>query len=115
MKKVLITGANGFISTNFILNNIGKYKFIAISTNDSNLKKIDNLEFIKLYLSEYNLLNNIIDHHKPDTVLHLAWEGANSFQTTNSIDQFQNIKNSFYLLESLKKKQMSFYWNGNWC
>lgn len=108
MKKVLITGANGFISTNFILNNIGKYKFIAISTNDSNLKKIDNLEFIKLYLSEYNLLNNIIDHHKPDTVLHLAWEGANSFQTTNSIDQFQNIKNSFYLLESLKKNKCHF-------
>lgn len=108
MKKILITGANGFIGTNFILNNIGKYRFIAISTNDTNLKNINDLEFIKLYLNEYNLMKDIIDHHKPDTILHLAWEGANSFQTTNSIDQFHNIKNSFYLLESLKKQKCHF-------
>ncbi|AJA91889.1 hypothetical protein A7X95_05970 [Candidatus Nitrosopelagicus brevis] len=72
--KLLITGANGFIGTNFIKKFHNNYDIIALTHNNNSLK---NFSGIKNIIIESNdiLDNSIIEKivsYNPDVVLHLA-------------------------------------------
>ena len=99
MSNILITGANGFIGSNFFkyLRN-KKYSCFGYSRNSSNIKynKVNN----------YNLIKNY--DHGDDILIHLA--GSNSSEAIEDIDQEYNttrelslhFKNRFIYISSSK-------------
>jgi nucleoside-diphosphate-sugar epimerase len=101
--RILVTGANGFIGTNFIKKFSNKSDILAVSTRNTNIASFSDVEFLELELKNYDNLPSIVNKFKPEIVLHLAWEGSNTYYHTNSINQFENITNSFKLLEAISE------------
>lgn len=73
MKKILITGATGFLGRNFIEEIIStdEYEIIGISRN---CQKIDGIRFIQADLLEITNIERVIENEKPDILLLLAWD-----------------------------------------
>ncbi len=92
MKKILVTGATGFIGNYVIEQLLQKgYKVIASSRNIENAKKAPwyyNVTYIPLDLS---CLNNSINYYSyfdfPDAMIHLAWEGLPNYKESFHIDE----------------------------
>ncbi|TEY07363.1 SDR family oxidoreductase [Campylobacter sp. US25a] len=117
--KILLTGATGFIGTNFILRLHKKYDIVALVRNDSNIEKIKNY-------CQYYVYSNIKDllvfskQEKIDGIVHLAtnWISQHSF---NDIDNLvdSNILFGTYMLELSKQIDMKFFINastfGSYC
>lgn len=69
--KILLTGATGFIGTNFILQLYNKYKLIALVRKSSNVNKIK--DYCKIYYYEdFAILKKNIQEERIDGVLHFA-------------------------------------------
>ena len=111
MKKVIVTGGNGFIGSNlinFLLNkkffviNIDKNKY----SNGSyllNNRKIRNYKFFKLDINSKKIFN-IFVKYKPEAIFNLAAET----HVDRSIDSpkdfiYSNINGTFNILEQLRK------------
>ena len=74
MKKIIITGAlgqDGFILSKILLKN--KYKVFGIIKNNKK-NTIKNVSYIKLNLSNLNLVKRKFDKIKPDVIVHFASE-----------------------------------------
>lgn len=117
MKKIIVTGGNGFIGTNLILKliedqnnsvlNIDKFSYY--SNNYLYKKKNKNLKNVKIDLLNFNKLKKIIYKFKPDFVFHLAAETHVDTSITNPIIFYDNnVKTTLNLLyilsEALHKK-----------
>lgn len=110
MKKIIITGGNGFIGTNLInklvknkknkIINIDKFSYCS---NSSLLNtRYKNLKNIKLDLLNYDELEKIIYKFKPDILFHLAAETHVDVSLTNPLSHYDNnTKSSLYLLTIL--------------
>lgn len=101
MKKVLVTGCNGFIGRQFI-----KYLFkkdilvIGCDINEceceelkgkiiyKNISELDNVQIS----GDYNLFSDI------DVLYHLAWSGVSSSDKNNYIKQFANFNITYKIL-----------------
>jgi dTDP-4-dehydrorhamnose reductase len=69
-KKVLITGASGFLGWNIC--NIAKKEYHVYGTVYSHPLDIDDVQVIKLDLTDYNGLKRVFTEIKPDAVIHTA-------------------------------------------
>ena len=73
VKKILITGANGFIGKNLVnLSDLRKYKKICLSTKNINSYK--NTKFVKINLFDKPQVEKLIKKERPEILVHLAWE-----------------------------------------
>lgn len=70
MKKVLITGANGFIGSNLIKNLGNKYEFYGMDRVPS--KILDNDHSFICNISEFDKVHQVFEKVKPDVLIHLA-------------------------------------------
>ncbi len=110
--KLLITGCAGFIGFHISkdllkksnisligLDNLNNYYDIKLKKNRLNiLKKIKKFQFIKLDISNYNLLRKLFKKHKFSHILHLAAQAGVRYSIENpdaykksNIDGFYNI------------------------
>ena len=116
MKKIIITGATGYIGSRLCKNLLqNNFKVGIIKRNTSNLNlisdfyhKIDSFD----YDSSYESIDNVIKIFNPDLILHLA-----SYQSlehnTNELDSIinSNIVLGTYLIESMKNHNIRFFIN----
>lgn len=70
MKKVLITGANGFIGSNLIKSLGDKYEFYGMDRMPS--KMLDQDHSFICDISEFEKVHEIFEKVKPDVLIHLA-------------------------------------------
>lgn len=106
MKKVLVTGASGFIGNHVIKNLISKrYNIIATSSNikkASNFSWFKKVEYIPLNFADLDLHVNYFDlFQKPDAVIHLSWEGLPNYKDDFHLET--NLPRQKYFLENLLK------------
>ena len=110
--KILLTGATGFIGTNFVLNLHDKYEIVALVREGSNTSKIESFCKVYRYDGKIESLIKIFKEEKFDGVVHLATlYKAN--HTYNEIDSliYSNIKFGVDILEAIKVIPVAFFIN----
>lgn len=107
--NILVTGANGFLGSNFVKFTFNKHNLFALSENNNNLiNVINNIKYISTNLQFYKNYYNEINDFEPDVVILFGWAGANSYKTINNLNQYyENIPHYIDFLtfiNGLKKK-----------
>lgn len=96
MKKVIVTGATGFIGKalikNLSENNIKVYAIVRNINNAKDIININNVELICCNMSEVNQLKNLINNIDIDVFYHLAWSGTSGDLRMNYDLQLMNVK-----------------------
>jgi dTDP-glucose 4,6-dehydratase len=106
MKNVLITGAYGFIGSNYLCHNVGNFDTIVVidkvsyCSNKNNAPKSHRIHYIEQDLAEVDILQILIQYNI-NTIIHLAAQT----HVDNSYDNFlefvnDNIVATYKLLES---------------
>ncbi|MWV68076.1 NAD-dependent epimerase/dehydratase family protein [Helicobacter saguini] len=131
-KKVLLSGATGFIGTNFILQMYKKYDITALVRATSNTAKIES--FCNIYI--YNMQENVVYQHNNieskslsdfmikgdfDFILHLSGIVPTATKPCNDVRALieSNITFGTYLLEAAKVAKIPYFINaasfGSYC
>jgi nucleoside-diphosphate-sugar epimerase len=104
MKKILITGATGFIG-NYVIEELLKHNVEVIATSSKKEKAQQQLWFDNVHFIEFNLehfdtsTNYFLYFNQPDAVIHLAWEGLPNYKS--SFHTEINLPRHKALLENL--------------
>ncbi|EAH7048489.1 NAD-dependent epimerase/dehydratase family protein [Campylobacter jejuni] len=110
---ILLTGATGFVGTNFILQLHKKYNIIALVRKTSDIEKIKNYCKIYYYDDTIDSINNVFKSEKIDGVVHLAAYVLNSGHVLSDIHSmlYANIDFGIKILELVKKLKITFFIN----
>ena len=111
MKTILLTGASGFVGTNFILDLHTKFRIIALVRQNSDVKIIENkCEILRYGDDIYQTLDEICG--KIDGVIHLATKWLSSHTPEDIKDIIDtNILLGTYILEAVKRHRVAFFIN----
>mgnify|MGYP003705948197 FL=1 len=127
--SILVTGAAGFIGSNFVLNWLEKNKEkiigfdkLTYAGNLENLKSVEkelNYEFVKGDIGDANLVADLLKKHQPRAIVNFAAEshvdrsihGPDDFMQTNIIGTYRLLEEArsfFNTLSEDDKKQFRF-------
>lgn len=99
--RIFITGGTGFIGK-YVVEELARKNYnILILSREPSVKLFSdfkNISFIKGDLSELHLWKNQLRKFKPDSAVHLAWEGIPDYGEEISL---KNLMNSFALIMAL--------------
>lgn len=119
--KILLTGATGFIGTNFVLRLYKKYKIVALVRKTSNVENIKKYCNIYYYDNTLDSIEAIFKKEKIEGVVHLASMVPSTTDVISDVQKLLqiNILYGCYLLEMVVKFQTSFFINaatfGSYC
>ena len=104
--KILISGATGFIGSNLIDGLLvdGRHEIIATSRNQKKAKTFnwfERVEYIPYDLDDDSDNNLYEMFFKPDTVIHLAWDGLPNYNALIHIEK--NLFNNYRFIKNLIK------------
>lgn len=105
MKKVIITGANGFIGSALCrrLTSEGIEVIAVVRNKESNIVNIEKLPHLRIVccdLSDYHLLPELIPDRDADCLYHFAWHGTSGDLRSKYDVQLENIRCTCVLIES---------------
>ncbi len=115
-KKILITGATGFVGANLARHFLKKGANISIlKRRQSNLWRIkDIINQISIYdanLMDYARIDKVVKRIKPDVILHTAAYGGYATQGNLSLIIKTNFDSTVNLLDSCLKRGFEFFIN----
>ena len=119
--KILLTGATGFVGTNFVLNLHKKYEIIALVRQSSDVSKID--KFCKIYRYDESIesIQRVFENEKIDGVVHLASLVQSTNEPITDLKKLLNANVLFggYIIEEMLKQETLFFINaatfGSYC
>lgn len=97
LKKVIVTGANGFIGS-ALCRELSKCEIevVAIVKSDdsdvSSIYGIEGLQIISCDLKDISKLGNYLDERDFDAFFHLAWVGSSGLNRSDSNIQLKNVE-----------------------
>ncbi len=98
MKKLLVTGASGFLGWN--LCHVAKHNWQVYGTYFTNYVTIDDVNLYKVNLTDYIALEQLFSTLQPDAVIHLAAASKPDFcQINPEISYNINVTTSLYLAQ----------------
>jgi nucleoside-diphosphate-sugar epimerase len=106
MKKVLVTGATGFIG-NYVIHELLKREFIVTATSLSHEKAVSKDWFPRVNHIPFDLRNQeagtdyFTFFGKPDLLIHLAWEGLPNYKSDFHITE--NLPRHYSFIENMVK------------
>lgn len=108
MKKVIVTGANGFIGTALCkeLSKQGVSVIAVVRNEEENISNIENLSGLRVVysdLSEFKILHEKISERDVDVIYHLAWVGSAGPLRGSAEVQFNNIRYTCDTVEACSK------------
>ncbi len=108
MKRVLITGASGFVGANLARRMLKDgHKVCLLLRNQSDTWRLDDLidefETVRLDMLDYNQVSNTVSFFKPELIFHLAVSGAYSWQTDWNEIVDTNLRSTINLVEACAK------------
>lgn len=112
MRRVIVTGANGFIGSSLIKRLIDKnIEVIALDISFANsvLPKTNLITEIETNLDDFKKIERIIPSNEYDTFYHLAWAGVNGQMKTDPLVQLDNIKMAINCAIVAKKLKCNKY------
>ncbi len=104
MKKVLVTGASGFIG-NYVIEELLKRNIsvIASSTSEVTIKEkhwASKVKFISLDLGKVSSSINYFNYFdQPESIIHLAWEGLPNYKSL--FHHEENLPRHYFFLKNL--------------
>jgi nucleoside-diphosphate-sugar epimerase len=110
--RLFVTGANGFLGSNFIRSALkNSHNILGISRDSNNIQDFYNqISFIKQNENNYSSYRSEILKFCPDVVVHFAWHGGNSYSDTNSLSQFSvNLPMTASLLQIFENNQKPYF------
>jgi dTDP-glucose 4,6-dehydratase len=114
MKKILITGGAGFIGSHvvrlfvnkypdYLIYNLDKLTYAGNLANLTDIEKKPNYRFIKGDIVDPEFVNNLLNEHQFEGIIHLAAESHVDRSITNPMDFiFTNIVGTVNLLNAAK-------------
>lgn len=107
MKKVIVTGASGFIGQALVKElNLQGYHVTAIIRNESKKKIFNELKNILIYISDMATLEtilSIIPKDEFEAFYHLAWDGSSGDSREDYKKQLLNVEYSCLAVEVAQK------------
>ena len=108
MKKILVTGASGFIGKAVIKELLENGFFVvAVVRNERKIsefiKNYNNIKVIECDMAQYLELTHKIDDREIETVIHLAWEGSSGVKRADYNIQLKNIKATLDCIQAVTK------------
>jgi nucleoside-diphosphate-sugar epimerase len=113
MKRIFITGINGFLGRNITKQMLSRGNIIfGTSQHTSNIKELlPKIEFHGCDLENITSIRSDITKFAPDVIIHCAWWGGNNYSDTNEPNQFhKNLPGTVHIMEILSgiKKNVHF-------
>lgn len=113
MKKVIITGAGGFIGYH-VLNQLLSRNIEAIAVvreNSNNLQKLKdkNIRVVECSLANIKRLPELIPDRDIDTVYHFAWQGVSGVDLKNEDVQLANLKSTLDLVDAAREMEIGTF------
>lgn len=107
MKKVLVTGATGFVG-NWVVKELlahGIEVIAVVREGTKNLNKLqqENVKIIACNLERISNLPDLLKDKDIDTVYHFGWQGVSDQDIKNADIQIQNIKATLNLIEVMQE------------
>ncbi len=105
MRKVLVTGATGFIG-NYVVGKLVERGFEVIASSRKSLEEVqrfdwvDKVKYVRWDLNNFN--DNFFQLFKePDLLIHLAWEGTSDLKSLVHIEK--NLFSSYFFIKNMIK------------
>lgn len=96
MKRVIVTGATGFIGRNLVkeLASKGVEVWTIVRNKKNTISSLPNVHIVECKGSQYKELVNIIPKGKLDVFYHLAWAGVSGKERSDYNIQLDNIRST---------------------
>lgn len=108
MKKLLLTGANGFVGQHLISTLGAKYQVMGVVHN-SNLQSSENVQYESGNILDRGFLEGLVKKYQPDSIVHLAAIAPTWTQDPENIFKINLIGTlNLYLAVENQKKESGF-------
>lgn len=108
MKKLLITGSEGFIGKKLISFYIKKKFIVYGSYYKKQITKINKAKYVKCNFTNKSEVHSLLKKTKPDYIFHLAAKSHPTFSFKNpDLTMKTNLIGTFYLLDSVKRLKIN--------
>ena len=108
MKKMLVTGANGFVGRHLVSRLLDEECYEIIGTYRDNQPRLNKIKWYDTDLVDYSKTLSLLDHEKPDMIIHLAAISSVSQSWLNPGKTIlSNVQMTLNILDAIRQSKIN--------